>query len=123
MKKFRNKIFWKQEIRNLSGLARNRTSVEKKSLELDVEKLVLDGFEVVLEDLVVSALFQGDLVQEALEAGKGSEGILDAGLDLSLGALEGLVIDRLVLDVSGQIVQLFVGNVVEQLEVKTEKAV
>ena len=123
MKKFRNKIFWKQEIRNLSGLARNRTSVEKKSLELDVEKLVLDGFEVVLDDLVVSALFQGDLVQEALEAGKGSEGILDAGLDLSLGALEGLVIDRLVLDVSGQIVQLFVGNVVEQLEVKTEKAV
>ena len=123
MKKFRNKIFWKQEIRNLSGLARNRTSGEKKSLELDVEKLVLDGFEVVLEDLVVSALFQGDLVQEALEAGKGSEGILGAGLDLSLAALEGLVIDRLVLDVSGQIVQLFVGNVVEQLEVKTEKAV
>ena len=123
MKKFRNKIFWKQEIRNLSGLARNRTSGEKKSLELDVEKLVLDGFEVVLDDLVVSALFQGDLVQEALEAGKGSEGILDAGLDLSLAALEGLVIDRLVLDVSGQIVQLFVGNVVEQLEVKTEKAV
>ena len=123
MKKIRNKRFWKQEIRNLSGLARNRTSVEKKSLELDVEKLVLDGFQVVLDDLVVSALFQGDLVQEALEAGKGSEGILDAGLDLSLAALEGLVIDRLVLDVSGQIVQLFVGNVVEQLEVKTEKAV
>ena len=123
MKKIRNKRFWKQEIRNLSGLARNRTSVEKKSLELDVEKLVLDGFEVVLEDLVVSALFQGDLVQEALEAGKGSEGVLDVGLDLSLAALEGLVIDRLVLDVSGQIVQLFVGNVVEQLEVKTEKAV
>ena len=123
MKKIRNKRFWKQEIRNLSGLAQNRTSVEKKSLELDVEKLVLDGFEVVLDDLVVSALFQGDLVQEALEAGKGSEGILDAGLDLSLAALEGLVIDRLVLDVSGQIVQLFVGNVVEQLEVKTEKAV
>ena len=97
--------------------------MEKKSLELDVEKLVLDGFEVVLDDLVVSALFQGDLVQEALEAGKGSEGILDVGLDLSLAALEGLVIDRLVLDVSGQIVQLFVGNVVEQLEVKTEKAV
>ena len=123
MKKIRNKRFWKQEIRNLSGLAQNRTSVEKKSLELDVEKLVLDGFQVVLDDLVVSALFQGDLVQEALEAGKGSEGILDAGLDLSLAALEGLVIDRLVLDVSGQIVQLFVGNVVEQLEVKTEKAV
>ena len=123
MKKIRNKRFWKQEIRNLSGLARNRTSVEKKSLELDVEKLVLDGFQVVLDDLVVSALFQGDLVQEALEAGKGSEGVLDVGLDLSLAALEGLVIDRLVLDVSGQIVQLFVGNVVEQLEVKTEKAV